>query len=116
MDFERALEKCGNYGRYQLVVLLLYGYTNLMSSMHYFSQTLISFTPDYWCHHEQLENKTFSEISSIYKNFSNPHCTLLEFNDDGVFEKAEVGVCRKWFYKRENGYESITTEVSLNSF
>ncbi|XP_065372058.1 organic cation transporter-like protein [Calliphora vicina] len=111
MDFERALEKCGNYGRYQLVVLLLYGYTNLMSSMHYFSQTLISFTPDYWCYHEQLQNKTFSEINNIYKNFSNPHCTLLEFND-GVFEKAEVGVCRKWFYKKENGYESITTELN----
>lgn len=111
MDIDKALEKCGNYGRFQLAVLLLYGCTNLLSSMHYFSQTLISFTPDHWCYHELLENKTFTEISQIYKKFPNPHCTLLDYNGTD-FVAAEVGKCRKWFFKKENGYESITTEVS----
>ncbi|XP_037816721.1 organic cation transporter-like protein isoform X2 [Lucilia sericata] len=112
MDFDKALEKCGNYGPYQFVVLLLFGYTNFMSSMHYYSQTLISFTPDHWCYHEQLENKTYSEIAEIYKNFSKPHCTLLQYNED-AFEEVENGECHKWFYKKENGYESITTELNL---
>ena len=113
MDFEKVLEKCGNYGRYQFILLLLYGYTNFMSSMHYFSQTLITFTPDHWCYHEQLENNTFSEIDAIYQGFSKPHCTLLEESDNGTtLVQAEVGVCRKWFYNKENNYESITTEVS----
>ncbi|XP_065354712.1 organic cation transporter-like protein [Calliphora vicina] len=112
MDFDRALEKCGNYGRYQLVVLLLYGYTNFMASMHYYSQTLITFTPDHWCYHQQLENKTFTEINDIYKNYSNPHCSLLELKGS-VLERAEVGECHKWFYKKENGYESVTTELNL---
>ncbi|XP_037816723.1 organic cation transporter-like protein isoform X1 [Lucilia sericata] len=112
MDFDRALEKCGNYGRFQFVVLLLYGFTNFMASMHYYSQTLITFTPDHWCYHEKLENKSFKDLNDIYKNFSKPHCTLLDYNE-GVFEPAEVGECRKWFYMKENGYESITTELNL---
>jgi len=45
MDFESVLEKCGSFGRYQFVLLGLYGYTNILSSLHYFSQTIISFTP-----------------------------------------------------------------------
>lgn len=48
MDFDALLEKCGNYGRYQFVLLLVYGFTNIMSSMHYFAQTIISFTPEHW--------------------------------------------------------------------
>lgn len=113
MDFDRVLEKCGNFGRYQWVILLLYGYTNIMSSMHYFSQTLISFTPEHYCYHPQLENKTFEEIDKIYHHFSSPQCTLLErIEENGTAVAMTHGVCRQWFYKRENGYESITTEVS----
>lgn len=48
MDFDRVLEKCGSFGRFQFVILVLYGYTNILSSLHYFSQTLITFTPEHW--------------------------------------------------------------------
>jgi len=48
MDFSEVLDKCGNYGRFQVVILLLYGYTNILGSLHYFSQTLITFTPEHW--------------------------------------------------------------------
>lgn len=48
MDFDRVLEKCGSFGRFQFVILILYGYTNILSSLHYFSQTLITFTPEHW--------------------------------------------------------------------
>lgn len=48
MDFSRVLETCGAFGRFQHVILLLYGYTNILSSLHYFSQTLITFTPEHW--------------------------------------------------------------------
>jgi len=47
MDLQKALEKCGNFGPYQILLLGLFGYTNIVSSLHYFSQTIISFTPSY---------------------------------------------------------------------
>uniref|UniRef100_A0A1I8PMZ9 Major facilitator superfamily (MFS) profile domain-containing protein n=1 Tax=Stomoxys calcitrans TaxID=35570 RepID=A0A1I8PMZ9_STOCA len=114
MDFNHVLEKCGNFGRYQWMLLLLYGCTNILSSMHYFSQTLISFTPEHWCYHPQLANKSFEEIDKIYKQFKRPHCTLLEKFDDesGIATPAEGSECREWFYRRQDGYESITTELN----
>lgn len=48
MDFPDVLEKCGSFGRFQHVILLLYGYTNILGALHYFSQTLITFTPEHW--------------------------------------------------------------------
>lgn len=48
MDFSDVLEKCGSFGRFQKVILLLYGYTNILGALHYFSQTLITFTPEHW--------------------------------------------------------------------
>lgn len=48
MDFPDVLEKCGSFGRFQKVILLLYGYTNILGALHYFSQTLITFTPEHW--------------------------------------------------------------------
>lgn len=117
MDYETVLEKCGNFGRYQIVLLLVFGYTNIMSSMHYFSNTLISFTPDHWCHHPKLENQTFQDIKEIYKDYKNPKCTLLEHRHvDNIseFYESDVATCNKWFYNREGGYESITTEVGLS--
>ncbi|XP_075145744.1 solute carrier family 22 member 3 [Haematobia irritans] len=114
MDFDRVLEKCGNFGRFQWILLLLYGCTNILSSMHYFSQTLISFTPDHWCYHPQLANKSLEEIEKIYRQFSKPHCTLLENWDEqkGIAKPAESGECREWFYRSQDGYESITTELN----
>lgn len=116
MDFDRVLEKCGNFGPYQWVVLLLFGYTNIMSSMHYFSQTLISFTPEHWCYHPQMENKSFDEIHDIYQQLPSPHCTMLDSVDgNGSAVAADGLLCREWIYKKEAGYESITMEVSWKS-
>ncbi|XP_013098934.1 organic cation transporter protein [Stomoxys calcitrans] len=115
MDFNQVLEKCGNFGRYQWVLLMLYGCTNILSSMHYFSQTLISFTPEHWCYHPQLANKSFEDIDKIYRQFTKPHCTLLEKFDEesGIAVPAkDGGECREWFYRRQDGYESITTELN----
>ncbi|XP_073819672.1 organic cation transporter-like protein [Musca autumnalis] len=113
MDFDRVLEKCGNFGPYQWVVLLLFGYTNIMSSMHYFSQTLISFTPEHWCYHPSLENKSFEEINNIYQQLPSPHCTLLDkLEENGTAVPAEGLLCREWIYKKEVDYESITMELN----
>lgn len=110
MDFDRVLEKCGNFGRFQFVILILYGYTNIISSLHYFSQTLITFTPEHWCSHDDLMGLGAAELRSIYSNVSHSSCTLLSevINGTGV---ASEESCQDWIFERENGYESLTTEL-----
>ncbi|XP_053969883.1 organic cation transporter-like protein [Anastrepha ludens] len=112
MDFDAVLEKCGNFGRFQYILLLLFGFTNILSSLHYFAQTIISFTPEHWCYHEKLANASFAEIRAVYAQTDNPKCTLLDDIIDGRPIVAEVGQCRKWIYEYEMGYESVTSELN----
>lgn len=48
MDVDKMLEKCGDFGRYQLMMLSLFGVINILSSVHYYSQTIIIFVPEHW--------------------------------------------------------------------
>ncbi|XP_017007229.2 organic cation transporter-like protein [Drosophila takahashii] len=111
MDFSEVLDKCGNYGRFQVVILLLYGYTNILGSLHYFSQTLITFTPEHWCSHIDLQGLSEKELRSVYSNISDSSCTPLLGVVNGRGVVAEGRECRDWIFKRESGYESITTEL-----
>ncbi|XP_043654515.1 organic cation transporter protein [Drosophila teissieri] len=113
MDFEEILAKCGNSSRYQFVLLALYGYLMVVVSMHYFSQNVISFVPDHWCHHEQLENRTFAEIEQIYSQFEKPSCTRLEKIDEhGQNHTLSAERCNRWIYKYDFGYKSMNTELN----
>lgn len=42
------LEKCGSFGYYQMAMFGLFGVINMLSSIHYYSQTIINFVPDHW--------------------------------------------------------------------
>ncbi|KAH8315084.1 organic cation transporter protein-like [Drosophila kikkawai] len=102
MDLQSVLEKCGNFGPYQILLLGLYGYTNIVSSFHYFSQTLISFTPPHRCSvplKDLPENVTLLEVDS---------CSVRQFDSDLVFYESK---CQSWEFARESNYESITTEL-----
>lgn len=48
MDVEYFLKMCGDFNRYQFLMLGLFAVINVLSSIHYFSQTIISFIPDHW--------------------------------------------------------------------
>lgn len=48
MDADRMLEKCGDFNHYQLMMLSLFGVINILSSIHYYSQTIINFVPNHW--------------------------------------------------------------------
>lgn len=112
MDFDQILAKCGDFNRYQLLILTLFGVVNVIVSMHYFTQTVISFVPDHWCYHEKLENKTYDEIAAIYANVPNPSCTKLD-DINGMNVTVSTEKCSRWIYKYDFGYRSMNTEVGL---
>lgn len=114
MDFDQILAKCGDFHRYQLLLLILFGIVNVIASMHYFSQTVISFVPEqYYCYHEKLMNKSFEEIAEIYQPLEKPSCTRLLDIDEvhGNITVSEES-CNRWIYKYDYGYRSMNTEVS----
>ncbi|EDW83825.1 uncharacterized protein Dwil_GK13818 [Drosophila willistoni] len=111
MDFDRTLDKCGQFGRFQIVILLLYGYTNILGSLHYFSQTLITFTPEHWCAHDDLKDLTMDELRLVYFNISASSCTILDRVVNGTGIAAKDAKCTDWIFDYESDYKSITTEL-----
>lgn len=45
---EDMLRECGDFGPYQIVMMAAFCVINVLSSIHYFSQTIILFVPDHW--------------------------------------------------------------------
>ncbi|XP_068152101.1 organic cation transporter protein-like [Drosophila tropicalis] len=111
MDFDRVLDKCGSFGRFQFVILILYGYTNVLSSLHYFSQTLVTFTPEHWCSHDDIRELSVEEVRSIYANVTHSSCTVLSGVVNGSGIAADEGICSDWIFDYESDYKSITTEL-----
>lgn len=47
-NIDQILEKCGDFHRYQFMLLIFFCLVNILASMHYYSQTIISFIPKHW--------------------------------------------------------------------
>ncbi|XP_030373815.1 organic cation transporter protein-like [Scaptodrosophila lebanonensis] len=107
MDFEQVLDTCGSFGRYQILLLILYGYTNILSSFHYFAQTIISFTPEHSCVQPELASNGLQ----IFHNNTRSRCSFIELNEN-TGEINKEARCQAWKYERESGYESVTTELN----
>ncbi|XP_034487930.1 organic cation transporter 1-like [Drosophila innubila] len=113
MDFDEILAKCGNSHRYQYLLLGLYSLLMFVTSMHNFSQNVISFVPDHWCYHEQLESRNFSQIEAIYNQFEEPSCTRLTTIDlDGGNATISNNRCDRWIYNYDYGFRSMNTELN----
>ncbi|XP_017873585.1 PREDICTED: organic cation transporter protein-like [Drosophila arizonae] len=104
MDFESVLDKCGSFSRYQFVLLVLYGYTNILSSFHYFSQTIISFTPPHSCMPDKV-----SDSHGLTNITHTDRCSYTKWNS--AESRNEQFKCESWKFERESNYESITTEL-----
>lgn len=113
MDFDTVLAKCGNGHRYQYLLLGLYSFLMVFVALQKFSQNVISFVPEHWCYHEQLENLSFAEIDAIYKKFERPSCTKLATVDlvEGNATRSDDR-CDRWIYNYDFGFRSMNTEVS----
>nr|XP_044250057.1 organic cation transporter protein-like [Drosophila takahashii] len=94
-------EKCGNVGPYQILLLGLFGFANIISSLHYFSQTLISFTPSHSC---SAPKENFQPYST-----SLLACSVIQYDED--LSSFRDYKCTSWDFERESNYESVTTEL-----
>ncbi|EDV48477.1 uncharacterized protein Dere_GG23384 [Drosophila erecta] len=101
MDLQKVLEKCGNFGPYQILLLGLFGYTNIVSSLHYFSQTIISFTPPHSCS---------APVEGYSQHFTERlSCSVIQYDvDNSSFRESK---CTSWDFEKESNYESVTTEL-----
>ncbi|KAH8344137.1 hypothetical protein KR084_005025 [Drosophila pseudotakahashii] len=104
MDLQSVLEKCGNFGPYQILLLGLFGYANIVSSLHYFSQTIISFTPAHSC---SLPKEEFQQNSTIFTSLLT--CSVIQYDED--LTSFRDYKCNSWDFERDSNYESITTEL-----
>ncbi|EDW68103.1 organic cation transporter-like protein [Drosophila virilis] len=97
LEVDKMLEKCGDFSRLQVFMLLLFSVINLLSAMHYYSQTIISFVPKYWCA-DGLDLETEApDVSS---------CQPLNTNATGH------ETCHSYNYETYMGYQSFTSEMN----
>nr|XP_016935723.2 organic cation transporter protein-like [Drosophila suzukii] len=104
MDLQSTLEKCGNFGPYQITLLVLYGYSNILSSLHYFSQSIISFTPSHRCSPSKEDFPRNSTYSTSLLT-----CNIIQYDED--LSSFRDYKCTSWDFERESNYESVTTEL-----
>lgn len=48
MAIEKMLAHCGDFNRYQYLLMGLFCTINILSALNYYSQTIISFVPEHW--------------------------------------------------------------------
>ncbi|XP_030559463.1 organic cation transporter-like protein isoform X2 [Drosophila novamexicana] len=49
LEVDKILEKCGSFGRLQLIIVILTSLLNVILSLHYESEEIIFFVPRHWC-------------------------------------------------------------------
>ncbi|XP_061391955.1 organic cation transporter-like protein [Musca vetustissima] len=99
IELDKILEKCGDRHRLQAIMLLLFCVINLLSAMHYYSQTIISFVPKYWCAEDLLPSEGYKPSAPTQSS-----CISLRNNSSQS--------CSQFHYDYYMGYESLTSELN----
>ncbi|KAH8292341.1 hypothetical protein KR054_008535 [Drosophila jambulina] len=94
LEVDKILEKCGDCSRLQVLMLLLFCLINVLSALHYYSQTIISFVPIYWCADDLPANFEPPDTSS---------CLPLGQNSSRT--------CHSYDYELYMDYQSLTSEL-----
>ncbi|XP_017845506.1 solute carrier family 22 member 1 isoform X2 [Drosophila busckii] len=93
LEVDKMLAKCGDCSRLQLLMLLLFCIINMLSSMHYYSQTIISFVPKYWCADDLTPTPAASSCQPADISWANR-------------------TCHNYNYELYMGYKSFTSELN----
>lgn len=78
--FDNILSLVGDFGRFQAVLLILFSIINILSSFHYFGQTIISVIPTVTCNVSSLKN--VSELVAVGK------CSIKLLHNGTVLEQS----------------------------
>ncbi|KAH8278559.1 hypothetical protein KR018_005216 [Drosophila ironensis] len=97
LEVDKILEKCGDCSRLQLLMLLLFCLVNVLSSLHYYSQTIISFVPTYWCKDGSTGPTAPPDDSSCWASTGNA---------------SSSRTCSNYGYELYLGYESFPIEMN----
>uniref|UniRef100_A0A336ML99 CSON003405 protein n=1 Tax=Culicoides sonorensis TaxID=179676 RepID=A0A336ML99_CULSO len=126
LDIDLMLSKCGDFHRYQWLLLGLFCVINILSAMQYYSQTMISFVPNHWCfNNPPAEKVPFIEDLRLLQN-NNYSCfpvdqLLIDHNNDVSSSrqlrhhdaaKPNNFTCSEWIYDHDYGYISMTSELN----
>ncbi|XP_064549596.1 solute carrier family 22 member 2-like isoform X2 [Drosophila montana] len=97
LEVDKMLEKCGDFNRQQLIMLLLCSLINLLSAMHVVSHWIIIIVPKHWCA-DGLDSgpppPNIDECKPFYFNSSNS------------------GSCNKYHYESYMGYQGFVSEMN----
>ncbi|XP_004518133.1 organic cation transporter protein isoform X1 [Ceratitis capitata] len=122
LELDKILEKCGDYHRLQAIMLLLFCIINLLSALHYYSQTIISFVPKYWCI-DGYTNPTdaYADASRQAGSSCLPQRFAAGIDDDAMTVEMNVSAanlanlshtCQHFDYELYMGYQSFTSELN----
>ncbi|KAH8406672.1 hypothetical protein KR222_002333 [Zaprionus bogoriensis] len=99
LEVDKMLEKCGDFGRMQVLMLLLFSLINVLSAMHYYSQTIISFVPKYWY-------VCADGLDSVFETPQTSSC-LPQGN-----ATSKSNECHSYNYELFMDYESFTSDMN----
>ncbi|XP_020706515.2 organic cation transporter-like protein isoform X2 [Athalia rosae] len=131
VNVDSMLAYVGDFGRYQILLMVLFSMVNVFSAFHYFAQTFITIEPEnFRCamlaenDHENDDNfyglvnagppgnETRPQSPDKCKEFNLDLVEFVENNNDtqrNTIWKLED--CKKFKYDKDFGYESIVTEL-----
>ncbi|CAH0562623.1 unnamed protein product [Brassicogethes aeneus] len=101
-DIDNILSIVGDFGRSQIILLLLFCYINVLSAFHYFGQTIISVIPSYKCNYDgALKNDSYLIVVE--------QCKALVWENDEAVEKN----CDAYTYDTKNimGFTGIIQDM-----
>ncbi|XP_030559484.1 organic cation transporter-like protein [Drosophila novamexicana] len=97
LEVDKMLEKCGDFSRQQLILLLLCPLINLLSAMHFRSYSILNTVPKYWC---------ADGLDSGAPPPSESNCKPLYNNS------THSSSCKKYNYEHYMGYQSFVSEMN----
>ncbi|XP_017007190.2 organic cation transporter protein [Drosophila takahashii] len=93
LEVDKILEKCGDFSRLQMLLFCL---INVLSALHYYSQTIISFVPKYWC---------ADGLPASFEPPAESSCLPLNRNS------TSSNTCYSYDYELYMGYQSFPSEM-----
>lgn len=120
MDVDSMLEHAGDFHRYQVLLMVLFSFINILSAFDFFAQLFIFIAPQaYFCklpdmNWETLSDETLNLGPADGKcfHYNVTQTTELVDTDQPRVDNLTLEACQSgWHYNLTSGYQSIISEV-----